>query len=138
MANSAYPSQDLVNAKHSYNLFDDFEWYISPHRWTSIVADGGSIVLTGGANGLITLTNDPAADHDEIYVHTTTAIFTVAAGKDLYGECRLTFTESNTDDDGRELGTTLEARLGPLSERRVRGVKLSGGGYSIGGGRRRR
>jgi ATP-dependent RNA helicase RhlE len=31
-----------------------------------------------------------------------------------------------------------EARLGPLSERRVRGVKLSGGGYSIGGGRRRR
>lgn len=98
MANSAYPSQDLVNAKHSYNLFDDFEWYISPHRWTSIVADGGSIVLTGGANGLITLTNDTAADNDEIYVHTTNAIFTVAAGKDLYGECRLTFTESNTDD----------------------------------------
>ncbi len=31
-----------------------------------------------------------------------------------------------------------EARLGPLSERRVRGVKLSGGGYSIGGSRRRR
>ena len=35
MANFAYLPEELVNAEHAFVMFDDFDWYISPHRWTA-------------------------------------------------------------------------------------------------------
>ena len=39
MANFAYMPEALVNAEHSFGWLDDFDWYISPHRFTSTVTD---------------------------------------------------------------------------------------------------
>lgn len=99
MANFAYMPETLANAKHSFNMFDDFTWFVTAHQWASTVADGGSIaVATDVAGGVIRLTNDTAADNDEIYVASANANYLLAANKNLYGEARIQFTESNTDD----------------------------------------
>lgn len=99
MANFAYLPESLANAKHSFALYDDFTWFVTAHNWTSTVTDGGSIaVATDVAGGVIRLTNDTAADNDEIYVASTNANYILAAGKNLYGEARIQFSESNTDD----------------------------------------
>lgn len=100
MANFANPSQALLDAEHTFNLFDDFTWFVTAHQWVSTVTDGGSIAVASGAAGsvgVIQLTNDTAADNDEIYVGSTLT-FTLAANKNLYGECKLQFSEANTDD----------------------------------------
>lgn len=101
MSNFAYMPDALANAKHSFSLFDDFTWFVTAHQWASTVADGGSIVVSGGgagASGAIALTNDTAADNDEIYVASANALFTIAAGRNLYAEAKLKFSEANTDD----------------------------------------
>lgn len=99
MSNFAYMPTDLANAKHSFSLFDDFTWFVTAHNWASTVTDGGSIaVATDVAGGAIRLTNDTAANNDEIYVASANANYILAAGKNLYGEARIQFTESNTDD----------------------------------------
>ena len=99
MANFAYMPEALANAEHSFGLFDDFTWFVTAHQWASTVTDGGSIaVATDAVGGVIRLTNDTAADNDEIYVASANANFLLAAGKNLYGECRLQFSEANTDD----------------------------------------
>lgn len=101
MANFAYLPPELANAKHSFAIYDDFTWFVTAHQWASTVADGGSIVVAhggAGAVGAIALTNDTAADNDEIYVASANALFTIAAGRNLYAEAKLKFTEANTDD----------------------------------------
>lgn len=97
MANVARLTPELANAD-TYSIFDDFDWFVTAHRWTSVVADGGSIAVNNATGGTITLTNDTAADNDEIYVYSTSAPFLLAANKPFYGEGRIQFSESNTDD----------------------------------------
>lgn len=81
-------------------LEDDFDWYITAHRWTTVVSDSGTIAGGDAANGILTLTpsDGTVADNDEAYLKASNETFLVAAGKPLYGECRLQFTEINTDD----------------------------------------
>jgi len=97
MANIARLPAGLANAD-TYEIFDDFEWMVTAHRWTTVVADGGSATVGTTRGGVVALVNDTAADNDEIYLYSTGTIFTLAAGKPMYGEGRIQFTESNTDD----------------------------------------
>lgn len=99
MANFANPSQALIDAKHTFNLFDDFDWYVTAHRWTATLTDSGTASVTAGTNVVsLAMSDGTVADNDEAYLATTNALFLPAAGKNLYGEARLQFSEANTDD----------------------------------------
>ena len=97
MANILRMPQWLKEIKDTFSIIDEFTWYISPHQWTSIVADAGT-AAAGGVGGVLTLTNSDGsvADNDEAYAYTTVAVFKPAAGKPLYAEALLQFTEANT------------------------------------------
>lgn len=88
-----------VKERRMYGFFDDFEWYISPHRWTALAADAGSSVAVGAgaAGGAVVLTTG-ATDNNEAAVATTNTPFKMADDKPLLFESRLQFTEANTDD----------------------------------------
>lgn len=99
MANFAYLPAELANAKSTFAMFDDFDWYISPHRWTATLTDSGTVTVGSGTTRLTLAPSDgTVANNDETYLATTNANYLVAAGKNLYVESKIQFTEGNTDD----------------------------------------
>lgn len=91
--------EDLKIASDTFYVFDDFIWFLSPHMWTAVLTDSGSAVAAG-VGGIETLTpsDGTVADNDEAYIGTTAAAFKPAAGKPIYCEGLVQFTEANTDD----------------------------------------
>lgn len=99
MANFAYMPADLANADHTLALYDDFTWFVTAHNWTSTLTDSGTASITAGTTDVSLAASDgTVADNDEAYVATTNAAFLPAAGRNLYFETKIKFTEANTDD----------------------------------------
>lgn len=90
--------RDEMLARRTFGFLDDFEWYLSPHRWTSLAADAGSSVAVGASatNGTVVLTSG-ATDNNECASATTNSPFKFADDKPLYFETRLQFTEANVN-----------------------------------------
>ena len=81
-------------------IADDFHWFVTAHLWTSVLTDSGTATVGDAVNGILALacSDGTVGDNDEAYVKSTAELFKFAAGKTLYGECKLQFTEANTDD----------------------------------------
>lgn len=85
--------ETLTRGRHQFEIFDDFEWYISPHRWTSLAADAGASVAVGDTvNGILVLTSG-ATDNNEAAVFTTNELFLLAADRTIFAEVRMQYTE---------------------------------------------
>lgn len=85
--------QNLTRLRQQFEIFDDFEWFVTAHRWTSLAADTTSTVAhSDAANGILVLTNSNT-DNNECSVFTTTECFLFAADATIFGEVRLQFTE---------------------------------------------
>jgi hypothetical protein len=91
---------DPLLKRRTFGFFDDFDWMISPHRWTTVASDSGTITVANGVNGIAPLvaSDGTVADNDETYLRSTNAIFQIAADKPQMAEARVQFTEANTDD----------------------------------------
>ena len=85
--------------RETYHIFDDFEWFISPHRWTSLAADTNATVTTDadGLGGILEIYTGDATDNNEAAVRTTNEAFLPAPGKPWELEARLQYSEVNTD-----------------------------------------
>lgn len=89
----------LMN-RRTFGFFDDFEWFVSVHRWTKIVTDvagGVGIACADGAAGLLTVSPEDATDEDEVYLKSSNELFLWANDKPAVFECRLKFAEANTN-----------------------------------------
>lgn len=86
--------------KDQFGVFDDFDWLISPHRWTTTLSDSGSVTVANGTGGIapIVPSDGSVADNDESYLYTTNKPFKFADGKPIFVAGRFQFTEANTDD----------------------------------------
>jgi hypothetical protein len=73
--------------------FDDFDWYISPHLWTSSV---GTAVVGSLRNGVLAVAPAAATDNLECYVNTTASPFTIVANKPLMVEYGFQYSEAAT------------------------------------------
>jgi len=84
-----------VRERRMFGFFDDFEWYLAPHRWTSLTADAGTSVAVGSTtpNGAVVLTT-AAVDNSECGVGTTTRPLRPADDKPLMLEGRIQYTEA--------------------------------------------
>lgn len=88
---------DLFLKRRFHGFDEGFDHLVTGDRWTTIVADGGTIAVGDGVGGKAVMTTQ-AADNDELYLHTTNEIFLFAADKAIVVEGELSYTESNTDD----------------------------------------
>lgn len=90
---------DPLKNRRTFGFFDDFEWYLSPHRWTSVVSDLGAVTTPDAAGGRILLTpsDGTVADNDELYVRTSVETFLFANDKPSIAEARLQFSEASTN-----------------------------------------
>lgn len=89
---------DALKLRRTNGWFEDWNWFVTAHLWTSLAADSGASVAVGDtANGEVVLTTG-GTDNNEAAVKTTNEIFKFAADKPLLGESDFKFTEANTDD----------------------------------------
>lgn len=100
MSKLLYDLHELDKAKYQFSIFDDFFWLISPHMWTTILTDSGSVTVANGVGGIAPLvaSDGSVVDNDETYLHTTNKPFKFVNNQRIAAECRLQFTEAATDD----------------------------------------
>ena len=86
--------------RDQYGFFDDFHWYVTAHLFTTVASDSGTVSVSDAVRGVVALvaSDGTVADNDETYVRSTTELFRFLAGKPLYAEARVQFTEASTDD----------------------------------------
>lgn len=90
----------FLKAKLQNVIDDDFNWYVTAHQWITTATDSGTVAASDAVNGIIVLTpsDGTVTNNDEAYLSTNQEVFKFGDGKTLVGECRLQFTEGNTDD----------------------------------------
>lgn len=90
--------RDELFLRREFGFFDDFEWYVTAHRWTSLVADAGTAVAisASGFAGLLSLTSG-TTDNNECAAATTNKPFLFAAEKPLLFETCLQYAEAATN-----------------------------------------
>lgn len=97
MGQKLYDLRDEIKNRRTFGFFDDFDWYVTAHRWTSLVADTTpTVAWAAHATGKIALFTD-TTDNNEVAASTTNAMFTFANQKNIYGEWRIQFTEGDTN-----------------------------------------
>jgi hypothetical protein len=88
-----------------YEKFDDFDWYISPHFWTSLAADAGvsAPAATDAKNGVVSMSTG-ATDNNEVMVRSTNEVALLQSDCTLIFEARIKFAEANGDDANVAVG----------------------------------
>lgn len=138
MAKRLLVSPRALSERDQFGFFDDFEWYITAHRWTTTVSDSGTVAQGDAANGIVTLTpsDGSVGDNDEAYLKSATECFKAVAGRTIQGEARIKFVEINTDD--ANVGFFFQNAIGADSIiDSGAGLKVSGdtfGIYKVDGG----
>ena len=86
-------SQEL-RERRMFGFFDEFEWFVSPHRWTALAADAGASVAAQptGVGGIVAVATG-AVDNNEAALATTHRLFRPADDRPLLGEARVQFTD---------------------------------------------
>jgi hypothetical protein len=88
----------LQKARQQHEIFDDFTWYITAHQWVSLAGDANATVAhTDAAGGILAINTGDATDNNEAAVSSATEAFLFAADGVLFGECKLQYTEHNTN-----------------------------------------
>lgn len=87
---------DAILKRRTFGFLDDFEWFVTAHRWTSVLTDSGTAAVGDASKGILVLTpsDGSVADNDEAYIKTTNEVFLIAENKPILGECKLQFTET--------------------------------------------
>jgi VCBS repeat-containing protein len=83
----------LSNLRQQLEIYDDFEWFVTAHRWTSLASDSGaSVAATAAAGGRLAVVTG-GTDNNEACFFTTSEVFLLGADKPLFGEVALNYTE---------------------------------------------
>lgn len=96
-----HPDDDF--GRDMFGFREDWvDGFVTGDRWTPLTADLTSastqclvLATTGNERGILSITQD-ATDNDECYFQMTKLPFKFMAGKPMYCETRLQFTEGNT------------------------------------------
>lgn len=95
----------LLNSRLQFEVFDDFGWYISPHFWTNLSADGGvtAFAESDAEHGVIQ-GQTAATDNNEIMVRSTNEVALFQENYAFLFESHIQYTEANTDDANVAVG----------------------------------
>lgn len=93
------PLDMLHSAPHFFGFHEDFDHFVTGDRFTDTSGDTGAsaAIDADGVGGIVDLVTG-ATDNNEAYLLSTQELFKFQAGKPLVVQCRLKFSEANTDD----------------------------------------
>lgn len=109
---------DLVDQDRTLCFEDNFLWFISPHQWTSVLTDSGTVALLTTHGGGITLnpSDGTVADNDEAYVSWTNKNIVPTNLKPIVFQTVIQFTEGNTDDANILVGLSSTGAVDALQD----------------------
>jgi len=118
-----------------FGLFDDFEWFLSPHLWASFAtASGGAsvAVATGAAmfGGVVVLTTG-ATLNNEAALGTTSAPFIPGARQPLLYEALLQYNEAATNKANLFAGFSDVINVTGQMQPANAGVKANFNGFGV-------
>lgn len=89
-----------------FGFFDDFDYFVTTDRFTSILTDSGGASVSDAVGGILALTasDGTVADNDQTYIKGSKEIFKFAADKPILVDALIQFTEANTDDANVAVG----------------------------------
>lgn len=91
---------NLRRLRQQIEICDDFDWYVTAHRWTSLAADSGaSVALTDAVGGILAITTGNT-DNNEAAIISTNEIFKFGADAPLVLETEIQFTDLTAADGG--------------------------------------
>lgn len=85
-----------LRTKGTHGVHDDFQWYISPHLWTTTGDVNCTAAITANAEGGVVALTTTATDNDQVMLATTNAVFKARANADIVYVARVQYAESNT------------------------------------------
>jgi len=98
-----------LNDKGTFGFFDDLQWYISPHLWTTTGDTNTTVTITANAvGGVAALNTATATDNDQVMMVTTNATYKFAANCDIEFVARCAQSEANTDDANWAVGLSSD------------------------------
>jgi hypothetical protein len=122
-----------IRERRMFGFLDDFEWYLSPHLWTSFATGtGGASVAVGAAafGGTVVLTTG-ATLNNEAAIGTTTSPFSPGDDKPMLFEALLQYNEASTNKAnifaGFSDGVNVTGQMQPNSA----GIKANFNGFGI-------
>ena len=109
---------DLVDQDRTLVFEDNFLWYISPHLWTSVLTDSGTVALLTTHGGGITLnpSDGTVTNNDEAYVSFTNKNIVPTSQKPIVFQASVQFTEGNTDDANIYVGLSSTGAANALQD----------------------
>lgn len=86
-------------SRDEFVVFDDFDYYVSGERWTSLAADTNTVVAhEGPGRGRVSVSTGPDnVNNDEAAVATTNELFKFIANKAIVAEGLVQFAEAATN-----------------------------------------
>jgi len=113
-------------------IFDDFTWYVTAHGWATVASDSGTVSAGDAANGILAIvpSDGTVADNDESYVKYANEVFKVAAGRTIYAEALVQFTEANTNTANVAFGLQNAVGANSIVDDGA-GLKVSGDTFAI-------
>ncbi|HEY3966809.1 MAG TPA: hypothetical protein VGM05_19760 [Planctomycetaceae bacterium] len=124
-----------LRERRMFGFFDDFEWYISPHLWTSFAtgSGGASVAIASGAalfGGVVVLTTG-ATLNNEAAIGTTTAPFVPGSKQPLLFEALLQYNEAATNKANLFAGFSDSVNVTGQMQAGSAGVKANFNGFGI-------
>jgi hypothetical protein len=124
-----------LRERRMFGLFDDFEWFISPHLWTSFASasGGASVAVASGAamfGGVVVLTTG-ATLNNEAAIGTAAAPFVPGARQPLLFEALLQYSEAATNKANLFAGFSDAVNVTGQMQSGNAGAKASFNGFGI-------
>lgn len=86
-------------------VFDDFLFYVDTQMWTKAVTSSGTVAITAGINGILTLTGS-TTQYSEALIKSTNADYVFTNNMPMVFECRLNYQETDTNNAAIFFGVT--------------------------------
>lgn len=122
-----------IRERRLFGFLDDFEWYLSPHLWTSFATGtgGASVAVGAGALGGTVVLTTGATLNNEAAIGTTNSPFSPGDDKPMLFEALLQYNEAATNkanvfagfSDGVNVTGQMQANSG--------GIKANFNGFGI-------
>lgn len=85
----------VMQDKEVFGFFDDFEWYVTAHRWINLLADSTPTIASGDSRrGIVVLYTD-TTDNNEVAIKSN-EIFLGLAGKPMFCEGLIQYAEGGS------------------------------------------
>lgn len=91
-------THDAYLKRRTYGDLEDWDWFASGDRWTSVLGGSATAAVNDGVGGILTLSCVDSVQDREAYIKQTAQVFKFVNNQSIQVEAYLQYTEANTNE----------------------------------------